>query len=153
MLVSIQPMHHSSLFMTLVLKECVLLGYSDEEQLTTSTIPAIPRQCNECTDPTNVGLALMTYETNIFCWCSILCWWLCVVVRFPSLWSSCKGQDYCRIFWSGSWWSPNCQFCRASEFTRERHQSVQTAGTLNVQKQRIEWTEQKQNKSSKIFFL
>ena len=43
MLLSIQPMHHSSLFITLELKECVLLGYSDEEQLTPSTIPAIAR--------------------------------------------------------------------------------------------------------------
>lgn len=53
-------------------------------------------------------------------------------VRFPSLWSSWEGQDFCRIFWSGNWWSPNCQSSRASEFTRERHQSVQTVRTLNV---------------------
>lgn len=53
-------------------------------------------------------------------------------VRFPSLWSSWEGQDFCRIFWSGNWWSPNCQSSRASEFTRERHQSVQTVRTLIV---------------------
>lgn len=53
-------------------------------------------------------------------------------VRFLSLWSSWEGQDFCRIFWSGNWWSPNCQSSRASEFTRERHQSVQTVRTLNV---------------------
>lgn len=53
-------------------------------------------------------------------------------VRFPSLWSSWECQDFCGIFWSGNWWSPNCQSARASEFTRERHQSVQTVRTLNV---------------------
>ncbi len=55
MLLSIQAMHNSSLFITLALTECVLLGYSGEEQLTTS-IPAIPRQCNQCADPTSVVL-------------------------------------------------------------------------------------------------
>ena len=61
MLLSIQAMHNSSLFITLALTECVLLGYSGEEQLTTS-IPAIPRQCNQCTDPTSVVLMKYTFS-------------------------------------------------------------------------------------------